>query len=537
MLSTMERDVRITFAVGSAAVALAVALDLFSPLGPPVETRVGSIPIGTLIALALGEFLVLTLLAVGLIETRSRWRLAIHAGFGALLLVIVYLSNFAPSALASFVPLGMALVFSVLRERRQWSRRLTIQAAAVTSAVTLVVALATVLAGHATFVVNAVAFQAIGAIFGLNMVSTDIAEIVDVAAETAVSGFGRLVKRDLFLVVLVAATILPVFRTAFAHSPLTTVEIWLFVADGLGMLFWLLIEFGLVRLAGWKLGDLHPHVSYGQMFMVVGAYFVAFQAGARWSLIKYSGTVDPAQFFTYSEAYTPAMLVLLVSIVALFTLGRRAPHTFAALTFAVWTGVIWSHYKSGNGGDDTIVRIAVALGSLLWLVGAAFFKSSRAKYGVICRLVASLNLSLALYAALFSLLIVTKGEGSGLIIWQALILLGSLSWDILTSGGAITNTHTDSLPRLARVCFFLSYVISVALMVLVSVSSKLVSPMPGHAPIRAAFESEPLVAVGLYLFGQPFILAMFSLRVRAAFRSIGTEIPVPVDTPLVAEVG
>lgn len=530
----MERDVRITFAVGSAAVAIAVALDLFSPLGPPVETVVGAIPVGTLVALALGEFLVLTLLTIGLIETRSRWRFAILAGFGALLVGFVYLNDFAPPAFASLAPFAMALVFSVLRERRQWTRRRTLQAAAITSAVTLVIGVGYVLAGKQQLVVRAVGFQGICAMFGLFMVSTDIAEIADVAAETAVSGLRRLIQRELFLSILLGAALLPGIVAVLTHLPWPSAEIAQFLGSGLGLLLWLLIGYGLVRLAGRKLGDLHPHIRYAQMFMIVGAYFVALQAGVLWRVTKDPGGFDPGQLFTYPEVFIPAMLVLLVSIVALFTRARRAPNTFAALTFAAWTGVMWFHYFSSGGRNIVIVQIAVAWGSVLWLVGAALFKSSRAKYGLICRLVLSLNLSFALYAAIVVLFFMTKGEGSGLTIWQALIVLGALGWDILTSGGAITNTHTDALPRLARVCFFLSYVISVALMVLVSVSSELTNPMTGRA-VEGIFESEPLVATGLILFGPPFFFAIFSLRVRAAFRSVSTEVPLAVETPLVAD--
>ena len=233
VISTMERDVRITFAVGSAAVAIAVALELFSPLGPPVETIVGAIPVGTLVALAFGEFLVLTLLTIGLIETRSRWRFAINAGFGALLCGFVYLNDFAPSAFAPFVPFGMALVFSVLRERRQWSRRRTLQAAAVTSAVTLVIGISYVLAGKQEMVVRAVGFQGLCAMFGLFMVSTDIAEIAEVAAETAVSGLRGVLGRNPLLVNAALLAVLANVVVSLTHSSWTLPEIARDLGSGL----------------------------------------------------------------------------------------------------------------------------------------------------------------------------------------------------------------------------------------------------------------------------------------------------------------
>jgi hypothetical protein len=68
-------------------------------------------------------------------------------------------------------------------------------------------------------------------------------------------------------------------------------------------------------------------------------------------------------------------------------------------------------------------------------------------------------------------------------------------------------------PRLARVAVFLAYISSVALLVMVSTASELINPFTGQ-PVEGIFESEPMVAVGLILFGAPFIFLIATLRIR-----------------------
>jgi hypothetical protein len=103
---------------------------------------------------------------------------------------------------------------------------------------------------------------------------------------------------------------------------------------------------------------------------------------------------------------------------------------------------------------------------------------------------------------------------------MARLVFGKLStrrfrrrWDIVSSGEAITNRHTDTFPRLARVAIYIAYIVSVALLVMVSTVGQFVSPVSGEV-VEELFDSERLVASGLVLFGAPFIFVMATLRFR-----------------------
>ncbi len=530
VVSTMERDVRIAFMSGLAAVAIAVALNLFSPLGPPVTTVVGRIPLGTLIALLLGEALILTFLATGLIETKRGWRYWLHGAIGLLLLVFLQANDFAPGAFALFIPLAMTFVFSVLRHRADWRRTRILQAATLCAGVTLAIAAIYLVTGEQVLVVSMVAVQAMIAMLGLLMASTDIAEIISVSSEALVSRFRGIIGHVPVLLVLALLSVAANIFISLSASSWSAREVARYLGSGLGLFFWLALTYGLVRLATRRRGPLDPHIRYGLLFLVVGAYFIALQAGIYWRLIEDSKSYDPEALFTYPEVFTIPILILLLSLLAMFTLGRRWPRMLASIVFAVWVGVLWFHYYASHGSNVVYLLDAVALGSLIWLGLAPWFATARTTYGVLCRLLADLNLSFALYAAVATAFFMAKGEGGALTLWQALIVLAALGWDIFTSGEAITNRHSFAFPRLARVCFFLSYVISVALLVLLSTSSELVLPSNGRN-VEGVFESEPLVALGLVLFGPAFFLAMMTLRACNAFGKARSLVGPTAPTP------
>src|SRR3954468_2171880 len=73
VISTMERSVRITFMSGAALVVLAIIVNVFHDLlGPEVTTQVGTVPLGVLAILALGEFAASFFLALALVLLRGR---------------------------------------------------------------------------------------------------------------------------------------------------------------------------------------------------------------------------------------------------------------------------------------------------------------------------------------------------------------------------------------------------------------------------------------------------------------------------------
>ena len=516
VISTMERDVRLAFASGSAAVVVAVAFNLFSPLGPPVATLVGEIPLGTLVALFLGEFVVATLVAAVLIETTGHWRNALYGAIGVLLILFLWSNNFTPSAFAVVMPLGSALFFSLRRQARDWDRRQSLFAAAFTAGLALIVMLAYIGAGEAVLVVSMIGLQGLVAMLGLFMAATDLAEIASVASDSILAKLTGASSRVSVALIAAALAIITNFAVSRLFSNWANRTIAQDLGSGLGIFLWLAAIYGLVRWAARRAGEITPEIRYSQLFMVVATYFVALQIGVAWRVMRAPESYDPRYLFTYPEVFTIPFILFILGIVALFMVGRRVPRSFSALTFAVWVGLLWFHYFASHGAAIFYVQDAVVIGTALWLGLAGWFKGSRAVYGTLARLIGDLNLSFALYAMLVFLFFKAKGGGAGLTFWQALIVLSALAWDILTSGEVITNRHTEAFPRFARVCLFMAYVISVALLVLVSTSSALVLPSSGREA-EGVFESEGLVATGLVLFGPAFLFTIFSLRARNAF--------------------
>ena len=89
VVSTMDREVRITFAAGSAIVAAATLLNILHPgYGSTVRTIAGDVPLGVLALFVIGQLIVVTLFFTAIMRCRGRLRLA------ALTLVSVGRSSF-----------------------------------------------------------------------------------------------------------------------------------------------------------------------------------------------------------------------------------------------------------------------------------------------------------------------------------------------------------------------------------------------------------------------------------------------------------
>src|ERR1700757_4981710 len=79
VISTMERDVRATFIIGLTIVTLAIGLNIFPErLGPLISIPVGSIPLGVIVVLALGEFAVFFFISLAVLLLKGRWRYIVH---------------------------------------------------------------------------------------------------------------------------------------------------------------------------------------------------------------------------------------------------------------------------------------------------------------------------------------------------------------------------------------------------------------------------------------------------------------------------
>jgi hypothetical protein len=201
-------------------------------------------------------------------------------------------------------------------------------------------------------------------------------------------------------------------------------------------------------------------------------------------------------------------------VVLFFVLGRRSETLFVGLAYAVSVGMFIFHYHSSGGSNIVFMAVSVGTFSLLLLMLAPLSGKMRAHFRSLCLIIADLNLSFAAYGLLAALFFQLGGHGHGgaLSVGQALVVLAALAWDIVNSGEAITNKHSDAFPRLGRVAMFMGYVMSVALLVMVSTAAHLVNPVTGET--MKGFDSEALVAVGLVLFGAPFVFVMAMLRMR-----------------------
>jgi len=228
--------------------------------------------------------------------------------------------------------------------------------------------------------------------------------------------------------------------------------------------------------------------------------------------------LDPASYdakesFSYVQIADAFLLVFLASLASLLTLGRRSPTLFAASALGVVIGVLgFAHYLY-HGNDVAYVGFAIAIGSILLMTAGRFVRVVRANFSALCVLIAELNLSAIAYSFLFWLFFPVNGEKEAFGFWQAAFVLLALGWDIISSGPITTSQDSKRFPRFTRVCLFFAYIISVALLVMLGRSAELLDPI-SHAP--ASFDSEALVAVGLALFGVPFYVFVFALRVRAA---------------------
>jgi hypothetical protein len=88
-----------------------------------------------------------------------------------------------------------------------------------------------------------------------------------------------------------------------------------------------------------------------------------------------------------------------------------------------------------------------------------------------------------------------------------------LTWDIMTSGGGVTNRHSERLPRSARIALFFAYVMTTSLQVALSATGEVPARFASAAKL---FETESIMSAGLGLFAVPFFLWLFVLDLRNA---------------------
>ncbi|MBI1212377.1 MAG: hypothetical protein GC190_13010 [Alphaproteobacteria bacterium] len=530
VVSQMDREVRLTFIAGVAVVTVAIALNLVDLVGggTPIQTLVGRIPVLTLIFLSLGELVVGFLLFSGIARLRGWPRYAVLAGLAVALTLLLLLGDALLLGAGFYLPLVAVAIVAWLADRNDWTARSRTLATAALSLGSFLILVAYTLAGSGALVISAVGAQAMFAMFGLFMASTDFAELIELASEAAGSRLFEFLEHPaarLFAALVLAALNLVVSTYLVVGTSPTDLG----AATGGGLFMALLCGLTLCLLlsASRHLGAVEPHVTYRQLLALVGIAFLAFQGGLLWRLLGDPATYDAKNSFKFVETGFVFLGVLVASLVAFLTVGRRSPHAFAPCAFGVVIGVFWFCDYLLQGENLASVGFMFAIGTFLLAGFGGLFRALRTNYGAMCALLAELNLCAILYTGLFWLFFpMSNEEEFGF--WQAAFVLGALAWDIVSSGQVTTTPDSTRVPRYARVSLFFAYIISVALMVMLARSAQILDPIT-LTPTK--FDSEALVAVGLALFGAPFFFFIFALRLRATI----WQTPAPLNAASVAQ--
>jgi hypothetical protein len=543
VVSTMDRDVRITFAAGASIVAAATLLNILRPdFGSPVHSVAGAVPLSVLLLLTVGELIVMTMFFTGVMSCRGRVRLAALAAVTVITAFYLWLADFAPAAFLLVIPTALLWWLAALTEQHQWPLQKRVLAAAGNAAVTAIILALFAATGAQELVVSALATQATFAMFGLFMAATDTAELIVIGSQALVGALTSLSASRAFLIPFMLATaVVSVVVTLWMSVPsgapgLDSNNVAILLGAIVGHVPWLGLAFWLVVGPARKLGNFAPHLSYRALFLIVLFYFLALQAGLLQRILSDPAGYDPHLMFTFPEIFLLTTLLMLVYIALLFVFGRRSDAQFVHFAYGALVGFFWFFNFASQGDNILLVVGSAGVGSIVFLGVAALLGSTRPRLAQVSARLAEMNISLAAYACIFVWFLTDSAEGGApLSLWQALFIFALLGWDIVSSGDAITNKHTESFPRIARVCFFFTYIITVSVFVLLASSSELMNPITS-APVEGVFDSDKLIAVGLALFGPAFFFLIFGLRMRGirqagpdsdAPRQPDTEMPVP----------
>lgn len=516
VVSEMDREIRLTFITGAAVVAVAVFLNLFTlAQRGGVSTLVGRIPVLTLVFFSLGEMIVTFLLFAGVARLAGWIRLGALVLLALPLLGLFWLSH-------SFVGIGLLLPLSVLgivawvADKQQWSPRRRTLVVAALALLSVVIAAIYVGAGAGRLIISVVGIQAMFSMFGLFMAATDLGELTELGAESLGARLAEFLHSTrgrvalavvLALVDIAVATILVATDSNELSLAIgAAIGGGLFVALLLGLTLWLLVS------CVQRLGAVEPHITYRSLLLIVGTSFFALQGALLWRFLLDPATYDAKASFGYVQVADAYLLVFLVSLIFLLTLGHRSPRFFAPAALGVVVGVLGFTHYIYHANDIAYVGYSIGIGTILMLTAGRFVRVVRANFATICILLTELNLTAIAFTFLFWLFF-PIGEEAPFGFWQAMFLLAALGWDIVSSGPVTTSKDSKRFPRFTRVCLFFAYIISVAVLVMLGRSAEIVDPFQ-HT--RTVFNSEAYVALGLGLFGVPFYVFVFALRVRAA---------------------
>ncbi len=418
VVSTMDREVRITFAAGASIVAAATLLNILRPdYGSPVHTVAGTVPFSVLLLLTIGELIVMTMFFTGVISCGGRVRLVALAAVTAITGLYLWLADFVPAAFLMVIPTGLLWWLSALSQQRQWPLQKRVVAAAGNAALTAIILAFFAATGAQALVVSALATQATFAMFGLFLSATDMAEMIVIGSQALVGGLTRLSGSRAFLIPLMLATavasvVVAMWMSVPPGAPgLDSHGVAILLGAIVGHAPWLGLAFWLVVGPGRRLGHFAPHLSYRALFLIVLFYFIALQAGLVQRILGDPAGYDPRLVFTFPEIFALTTLMMLVYIVLLFVFGRRSHGQFVHFAYGALVGFFWFFNFASQGETLVLVVGSAGVGSIIFLGVAALLGSTRPRLAQVSASLAEMNISFSIYALIFIWFLVGSTEG------------------------------------------------------------------------------------------------------------------------------
>lgn len=152
------------------------------------------------------------------------------------------------------------------------------------------------------------------------------------------------------------------------------------------------------------------------------------------------------------------------------------------------------------------VQLLIAAMTVVWLALLVVRRRLRDVSMTRLKSIFALNVSLVFVTWISALFGEQRGVRIGVI--QGVIVLMALLWDVLMSGGSITNRAGRWFPRHARVLAYLGYIMVTAAAIL-NFSSWRVQAT--GAPLASELETDLWVQQGMVDFGVPVLLTVFAL--------------------------
>ena len=505
-VSSMGRGVRIAFAAGLGSVIIPMLLSLArGHLGDPSLTIFfgAKLPVGMAAALYLAEVLITAFGWYGLILMRGRYRLVAFAVITVALLLIVASARHPRFTWPVAFPLMSLLVCWAAIDWWDVFRRFAAVLAILLTVEFFAAILYSAVSGAPDILYSLFLIQVTLAILGLCMVATDIAEIASVGGHIVVERLSGL--RD---------TLLAPVATVIGSACLSLLVAWSFHRRFFGTLQGdleaIVIAFAALALAVWitwrlfrNTGPLPEHIAYRSLFLIVAVNIIAYGFAIVWCVLGHPGASCPKIQFV-----SPLALVALAFAVALY-LYRGRPRRATALLYGTLTGV-WSILLQTT--PITYCAVAITGAGAAFVLCTVALRSLRSSARAVAMAVAKLNFCIAVFLCV-SWIAAQPEVNHELNLLNVAIALVALTWDVMTSGGGITNRHSDHLPRSARISLFFAYVMTTSLQVAISATGEMA---PHYANANKLFETESLMSAGLGLFAVPFFLWLFVLDMRNA---------------------